>query len=214
MSQSPAKRSGPRSRTSARTPGRSGEISLVPGPYVPAQMGEADVQLVAVVTGRDVAQGAGPGPHGRGPEQAGQRVSGGDPRVPRRPETAPGGIEEEVAAHRALPGKHRLDPAGVRTHQHVAVQEITVDQVPALRGRPSPGSATRSVTAAERAASSGSAARTALQPWTSFPGSSTRPSVRNSRQLATDAAPWCQTTGGYRGRRPAQDRGWTTSRRR
>jgi hypothetical protein len=115
------------------TPGRSGEISLVPGPYVPAQMGEADVQLVAVVTGRGVAEGAGLGPHARGPEQPGQRIGGGDPRVPRRPETAPGGVEEEVAAHRALPGEHRLDPAGVRTHQHVAMQEITVDQVPALR---------------------------------------------------------------------------------
>ena len=51
----------------------------------------------------------------------------------RRPEAAPGGIEEEVTAHRAFPGEHRLDPAGVRTNQHVAVQEITVDQVPGLR---------------------------------------------------------------------------------
>ena len=34
-----------------------------------------------------------------------------------------------------------------------------------------------------------------VHPWTSFPGSSTRPSRRNSRQPAGDAALWCQTTG-------------------
>ena len=78
-------------------------------------MGEADVQLVAVVTGRGVEEGAGLGPHARRPEQRGQGVGGGDPRVEWCPETAPGGIEEEVAAHRALPGEHRLDPAGVQT---------------------------------------------------------------------------------------------------
>ena len=93
------------------TPGGSGEISLVPGPHVPAQMGEADVQLVAVVAGRGVAEGAGLGPHGRGPEQAGQRVGGGDPRVPRRPETAPGGIEEE--RRKAAPGPREC-PAVLR----------------------------------------------------------------------------------------------------
>ncbi len=114
-------------------PGGSREIGLVAGPQVPAQVGEADVQLVAVVAGGGVAEGAGAGPHLGGPEQAGQRVGGGDPRVPRSPETAPGGVEEEVAAYRALPGEHGLDPAGVRAHQHVGVQQVAVDQVPALR---------------------------------------------------------------------------------
>jgi hypothetical protein len=91
------------------------------------------VQLVAVVAGSGIAEGAGLGPHTRGPKQIRQQVGGGDPRVERRPEAAPGGIEEEVPAHRALPGEHRLDPAGVRAHQHIAVQQIAVDQVPALR---------------------------------------------------------------------------------
>jgi hypothetical protein len=90
------------------TAGGGGEIGLVSGPQVPAQVGEADVQFVAVVAG------------------------GGDPRVPRGPESAPGGVEEEVAAHRALPGEHRLDPAGVGAHQHVAVQQVAVDQVATL----------------------------------------------------------------------------------
>src|ERR1700749_3141359 len=93
-----------------QTPGCSGQGSLVPGPYVPSQMGEADVQLVAVVAGGGVAEGAGPGPHARVPEQSGQRAGRGDPGVERCPEAAPGGIEEEVAARRALPGQHRLDP--------------------------------------------------------------------------------------------------------
>jgi len=96
-------------------------------------MDEADVQLVAVVPGGGVTEGGGLGPHTRGPEQSGQQVGGGDPRVERRPEAAPGGVEEEVPAHRALPGEHRFDPAGIGTHQHVAVQEIAVHQVPALR---------------------------------------------------------------------------------
>jgi hypothetical protein len=38
-------------------PGRGGEIGLVPGPHVPAQVGEADVQLVAVVAGGGVEEG-------------------------------------------------------------------------------------------------------------------------------------------------------------
>jgi hypothetical protein len=96
-------------------------------------MGEADVQLVAVAPGGGVAAGAGLGPHARAPEQPGQQIGGGDSRVERRPEAAPGGVEQEVPAHRALPGEHRLDPTGIGTDQHVAVQEIAVDQVPALR---------------------------------------------------------------------------------
>jgi imidazolonepropionase-like amidohydrolase len=90
------------------TAGGGGEIGLVPGPQVPAQMGEADVQLVAVMAGGGVEEGAGQ-------------------------ETAPGGVEKEVAAHRALPGEHRLDLADVWAHQHVGVQQVAVDQVPALR---------------------------------------------------------------------------------
>jgi hypothetical protein len=67
-------------------------------------------------------------PYARVPEQPGQGIGGGDPRMERRPEAAPGGIEEEVTAHRALPGEHRFHPEGVRAHQHVAVQEISMYQ--------------------------------------------------------------------------------------
>ena len=105
----------------------------VPGPHALPQVGEADLQLVAVVADGGIGQSAVIGSQARVLEQPGQRVDGGDPRVEHRPpDTAPCGVVEEVTADRALPGKHRLNLAAVRTHQHVAVQEITVDEVAAL----------------------------------------------------------------------------------
>src|SRR3954447_4418613 len=113
--------------------GGGGEMFLVPGPDALPQVGEADLQLVAVVAYGGVDEGARVGPYGWVLEQSRQRVDGGDPRVEHRPpDTAPGGVVEEVPAQRTLPGKHRSDPATVRTHQHVGVQEIAVDEIAAL----------------------------------------------------------------------------------
>jgi len=118
---------------------RSGSITASPSAIStrsrPSPAHELDAARYGGVTGA-------PGPD-RGAGHARGRLGGGDPRVPRRPEAAPGGVVEEVAADRALPGQHRLDPVGVRADQHVAVQEIAVDQVPGpgVPGRPLSGSA-------------------------------------------------------------------------
>jgi hypothetical protein len=56
-----------------------------------------------------------------------------DPRVPDDgAEGAPCRVEQEVTAPRALPGEDGFRTAGVVRHQHVGVEQISMDQVAAL----------------------------------------------------------------------------------
>src|SRR5260221_22111 len=55
-----------------------------------------------------------------------------DPRIPDGAEGAPGRVEQEVAAHRELPGEDRVRTAGVFGHQDVGVEQGPVDQVAPL----------------------------------------------------------------------------------
>src|SRR5258708_23665316 len=55
-----------------------------------------------------------------------------DPRIPDGAEGAPGRVEQEVAAHRELPGEGRVRTAGVFGNQDVGVEQVPVDQVAPL----------------------------------------------------------------------------------
>ncbi len=91
------------------------------------------MQLVAVVPDRSIDPGAGVISHRGFPADAVPRVGGCDPRVPDgRAEGAPGRVEQEVTAQRALPGEDGVRTAGVFSNQDVGVEQISVDQVTSL----------------------------------------------------------------------------------
>jgi hypothetical protein len=92
-------------------------------PDVPGQGREPDVQLVAVVPHRSIDPGVGVVSDRGLPADAFPWVGGCDPRVPDgRAEGAPGRVEQEVTAQRALPGEDGVRTAGVFSNQHVGVE--------------------------------------------------------------------------------------------
>ena len=109
------------------------KVGPVSGPDIPSEVSETNVELVAMVANCGVVERARITLHGWGGDHAREWSGGSDPLVPRGPEAAPRGVEEKIAAHRALPREHRLDPIGVRTDQYVAVEQVAVHEVATLR---------------------------------------------------------------------------------
>ena len=110
---------------------RSSSIAVA-GPRVPTEVVGADHELVAVVSLRRRVEEL---VELRVGHRAAPQVDRRDPGMPRAPEGAPRHVEEEVAAHRALPREDGGHPRPVVADEHVLVQQVAVDEVPPFGAR-------------------------------------------------------------------------------